>query len=442
MNRFFLAAAALLSSVTAASAQKQTYSLAESFDEKNVYRVELKSSIAGKITIVVDPAKPPQVVEMTGSSNIVYDERSLPVDEEKLKKSIRAYRIVEFGRTIGGSEQKATIREGVRRMVVLRAENGKKGPFSPDGPLTYGEIDIVKNDLFSPSLVPGLLPPKTVAVGDTWSATPAAVTDLTDNDAIAKGELKVTFAAVVKLNDRPHAKLTLQGTIEGANEDGPNRQTLDGTAYFDLDRKRLGHLKLSGVQELLDSKGKTTGKIEGTFTMTREEATKIDTITGDGIKGVSLNPNDDNTPLLYDRPDLGLKLTYPRRWRIGTTSGPQVNFEEPGGGGVLFTMLAAKQFPTAKQFREDVKSYLAKKKLRVGPVGELERLVDKPAIDRFGVEVQYDDGASRMEYAIIEGSEGGATMAARLPAKSAKALQPDLERMLKSIKLSKPVESK
>ena len=39
---------------------------------------------------------------------------------------------------------------------------GKKVPFSPDGALTLGEIGVVRNDLFSPVLVPGLLPDKAV----------------------------------------------------------------------------------------------------------------------------------------------------------------------------------------------------------------------------------------------------------------------------------------
>ena len=42
-------------------------------------------------------------------------------------------------------------------MVVIKAGE-RKAPFSPDGPLTWGEIDVVRTDVFNPALVPGLLP--------------------------------------------------------------------------------------------------------------------------------------------------------------------------------------------------------------------------------------------------------------------------------------------
>ena len=36
---------------------------------------------------------------------------------------------------------------------------GPPRPFSPDGPLTWGEIDVVRTDVFNPAAIPGLLPP-------------------------------------------------------------------------------------------------------------------------------------------------------------------------------------------------------------------------------------------------------------------------------------------
>jgi hypothetical protein len=241
----------------------QSYSLVETFDTKTAYRVELRASIAGMVTLAAGGDKTARLVAMTGKSQIVYDERPLPDEDATTKKTVRAYREVEFTRKFGDTEQKASIREPVRRMVVLRSEQGKKAPFSPEGALTYSEIDVVKNDLFSPTLVTGLLPKDEVKIGDTWKASKAAIMDLTDLDTVEDGELKLELTAVVMVNNRQQAKIAMTGSVRGSNEDGPNRQKIDGTIYFDLDRKRLTYMKLSGTHELLDKDGKVRVKSTG-----------------------------------------------------------------------------------------------------------------------------------------------------------------------------------
>src|SRR5262249_30314151 len=154
-------------------------------------------------------------------------------------------------RVAGNSIQDAGIRPSVRRMVVARA-NGKKAPFSPDGPLTWGEIDVVRTDVFNPAVIPGLLPPGPVTPGQSWKASPAPVLELTDMEKVDEGELTVKFLGVAEVEKRKVAKLEVGGTVRGVNEDGPNRQTLAGTAYFDLDAGMLTYLSIKGTHELLD----------------------------------------------------------------------------------------------------------------------------------------------------------------------------------------------
>lgn len=432
---------AVVCSIPLALAADPAVKLAESFDPANLSRVELRVTISGKLTVPVAADKPPQTVTLSGESKLVYDERPLPGEDADTRKVVRAYRVVEFNRTIGDQEQKAGIREAVRRMVVLRGAGGKKAPFSPDGPLTYGEIDVVKNDLFSPTLVAGLLPAKEVKPGDKWAASAAAVQDLTDLDAITDGGLTVEFVGVVPVSNRKHAKLAVSGTVRGTNEDGPNRQKLDGTAYFDLEQNRLDYLKLTGTHEMLDPDGKVTGKIEGSFAMTREAAQKADTLTDAALKGVDLKPTDDNSLLLYDDPALGVRFLYPRRWRVGG-QGRQVTLSEPTGGGVRFTVLPAAQTPTAKGFQDQVKEYLAKEKAKVSPIPEPKRVGEKPALDRFGFDAELDTAKARLEYAVLSTPDGGVTMAARLPEKAADQLKPDLDRILNGLTVTKKVTEK
>ena len=422
-----------------ASAQ-DTVRLAEKFDANEPYRVELKVSASGKITAPIGPEKQLVTVAMTGSGTTVYDEHILPPDDSKADRVIRVYRDVEFRRTIGDRDQKADIRPNVRRMIVLRSEKGKKAPFSPDGPLAWGEIDVVSKDVFSPTLIPGLLPVKPVRPGDTWTVSPAAVADLTDLDPVDEGTIGATFVSLVTLEGRRYAKLTIAGTVKGSTEDGPTRQKLDGTAYFDLEVDRLSYLNLKGVQEMLGPDGKVLGRIDGTFVMERRSAGKVAELAPDALRGVDLKPTPENSLLLYENPDLGVKFLYPRRWRVGIVQGRQVALEEPQGGGLLLTVEPPSGLPTAAQFQKETQDFLRQQKWTFSVADAPKRVAERPGwVDRFGFDAELK-AKVRMEYAVVTFAEGGATVAARLPAAAKGELTPDFERIVRSVQLTKRIE--
>ncbi len=431
----------LLVPVTAV-AQPAAIRLAEKFDDQAPYRVELKTTLAGKLSVpAAEKDKPAEEVAVVGGSRFVYDERPLPLDD-KSARAIRAYRTVEVNRTVGDREQKADIRDAVRRMVVLRSEKGKKAPFSPDGPLTLNEIDVVRNDIFPAVLVPGLLPTNAVKPGDKWAAAAAAVTDLTDLDSIDEGGLTVEFVSVVKIDNRRHAKLSVAGTVRGQNDDGPTRQKLDGTAYFDLEAERLSYLKLSGTHELIGKDGKVVGRLDGTFVMTRQASPKFADLTADALKGLELTPTADNSLLLYTNADLGVKFLYPRRWRLGLVRGRQIALEEPAGGGILLTVEPIARLPTADQYLKEVRASFAKEKTAATLTDGPKRVADAPVrVDRFGFDAEVNKAAVRLEYGLAATADGGVLLAAKLPAGD-KALRADVERVLKGLTVTKKIEGK
>src|SRR5262245_46371681 len=244
---FFIAASLNTMSAVEIFAQSDALRLAESFESGKRYQAELSVEMAGTISMPGEKDKPVKSVRMQGASTIRYAERVMPPDDDRSAKVVRQYRELNFLRTIGDREQKADVRASVRRMVVLRNSAGAKVPFSPDGPLTWGEIDAVRTDLFLPVLIPGLLPGKEVKPGDDWPVATAAVTDLTEMDKVLEGGLKVKFVSVVNLGGKKMARLALSGTVTGVTEDGPNRQTLDGTAYFDIDAGMFVRFAIDGT---------------------------------------------------------------------------------------------------------------------------------------------------------------------------------------------------
>jgi hypothetical protein len=431
INTFAMPAAGAQSPVT----------LGERFDPANPYRVELKVRLSGRLAIPQETGKPPEILTLNGESIVVYDERVLLPDEPQTGKVVRAYREVMFDRTVGGKGQKAEIRPAVRRMVVLRSDRGKKAPFSPDGPLTWGEIDVVRTDIFSPALVTGLLPRQPVRPGDRWRLTASAVTELTDLDPIDEGELVAEFVSVVTIANKQYAKLGVSGSVKGGTEDGTSRQKLEGTGYFDLESNRLTYLNLKGTRELLGPDGKTvSGRIDGTFVMTRGPAGRAEDISDAALRGIDLRPTAANTEMLYDNPDLGLRFHHPRRWRVGTVQGRQVTLDEPSGGGILITLEPAASLPTADKYLDEVRDFLSKQQAIVGASDPPRRVSDRPRLDRFGLDAEVKKEKVRLEYAVVAQPEGGATIAARLPWANRDELTRDVDRVLRTLSVTKRIE--
>ncbi len=274
---------------------------------------------------------------MRGTSAIEYDERVLDVGKDgQIRKTARLCRRTDFRRTVGDRPQENSLRPEVRRLILLRHQN-KEVPFSPDGPLMWGEIDLIRTDVFTPALT-GLLADHPVRLGDRWSATQSAIQELTDLERIEEGSLECRLEQFTTVEKRRHARVSFRGSVRGTNEDGPNRQQLEGYFFFDLESNHLSYLFVQGKHFLLDKDGKEVGRVEGRFVLTRQAHTRCAELSESALQGVVVEPNDDNTLLLYDNPDLGVRFRYGRRWHVAGVRGSQVALDGADGSGLLLTL--------------------------------------------------------------------------------------------------------
>lgn len=439
----------LLATLGHTALAQDAVALIEPYKPGHITKVDVQVKLTGKLALPsTEKGKQAQLVPVVGASKLVYEERVLKPDDDELAddkavlKTVRAYREVSFERTVGEVKQDAGIRPSVRRMILIKS-GAKKAPFSPDGPLTWGEIDVVRTDVFNPALVPGLLPPNAVKPGQKWNASPAAVTELTDLEKVEDGSIAVEFVGVAKLNERKLARLKISGTVKGVNLDGPTRQKLDGTAYFDLDTSVLAYLSVKGTHELLDGKGQTVGVVEGQFAMTRTPVPKVPADLSDGsLRDLSLTRTSENTLLLYDNPDLGVRFLHSRGWRVGAVQGKQVTLDHARGGGILITVEAPGQVPTPEDYLKEVSGFLTKQKADITATEKPVRLRSEPVqLDRFSIDATLDKEKVRLEYAVLKQTDGGVTVAARLPADDAD-VRPEVSRIVRSLSVTKKIEGK
>lgn len=412
--------------------------LAEAFPAGYQYHVSSRVEIAGTVTLPPEKEKAaPRTLPVSGESAIEYDERVLTVGSDgQPQKTFRIYRRLDFQRKIGDQPQQNALRPGVRRLVLVRHQSAEV-PFSPDGPITWNEIDLVRTDVFTPALA-GLLPDRPVRPGDRWPVAAAAVRELTDLERVDEGGLECKLEQVSTLEKRRHARVALTGTVRGTNEDGPNRQQLDGYFFFDLETNHLSYLYLKGVNSLLDKDGKEVGRMEGRFVLTRQAHQRSPDLTDEALKGAALEPTADNTLLLFEDPDLGVRFLYPRRWRASVQPGRRVTLDGADGSGLLLTLEPPERVPTGAQFLNETRTWLGQqqaKELRLVPA----RRVQSPPqeLEHFALEIETAGKRVWMDYYVARQTAGGATLAARLLPNDLAAAQREVERIARSLQITR-----
>jgi hypothetical protein len=381
--------------------------------------------------------KKARTIRVGGNSALEYDERILDGDAKgPVEKTLRLYRRIEFKRKVDEQEQQSGIRGEVRRMVLLKHKHAEV-PFSPDGPLTWGEIDLVRTDVFTPALV-GLLPAREVKVGERWDADARGVEELTDLQEI-NGKLECRLQEVATRQGRRFAQVGFSGTIAGVNDDGPSRHQLEGYFFFDLQSNHLSYLYLSGASSLLDKDGKERGRIEGKYVLTRRLEASPD-LADDVVKRLALEPNDQNTLLLFDEPALGIRFTYPRRWKVQRADARQIILDAEGGGGLAITLEPLTQTPSGKQFHSEAATTLLKQGARVLRSEMPQALAggDRGGIERFWFEAEQNKQGLLFDYYVLRQAAAGATFAGQYPLREAPALQKDVEAIARSLRLIPP----
>jgi hypothetical protein len=420
--------------LTSAAAAQETVTLQERFVAGSAYHVSSRVDLSGTLTPPGEPGKAaPAPIKIRGDSAIEYDERILAVGSGgEVSRTLRIYDRMDFRRTVGDHPQEASLRAAVRRLVLMR-DGPRKAPFSPDGPLTWGEIDEVRTDLLTP-LLAGLLPDHPVRPGDTWEATATALQELTDVSQPEAAKLTCRLESVSR-EGRRVARVSFTGEVRGMNEDGPTRQVLRGHYDFDLDANCLSYLLLNGTKVLQERDGREVGRIEGRFVLSRRTDVRNPLLTDEALRGVKLEPDADNTRLLYDNPDRGVRFVYPRRWRASESRPNQLAVAGPGGV-VLLTTEPLERTPAAGQFLAESREFLQNEKARVVRVEQPAAVQGAAGLERFVLEAEAEGRKILRVYYILRTQQGGVLIAADLSPTDPEAPR-DLDRLVRSLTLTR-----
>ena len=216
-----------------AASQQPTYPLRSRRAPGAVDRVETAFEVGGELKEIVEGKVHRAKISVT--CNLSYDEKTLELTTtpQNHARSVRYYEQIDAVIKVEDDGMKPVLRQR-RRLIGAEASEDMLTLFSPLGPLTRDELDLI--DVLPDSLLlDRLLPEKRVAVGDSWKHSPKLIAALLGIDVAGTANVRSTLTEVAG----GAARFGLTGRVEGAIEGVSTEIELKAKYRFDLKRGRI-----------------------------------------------------------------------------------------------------------------------------------------------------------------------------------------------------------
>lgn len=245
-------------------------------------------------------------------AKLAYPERRLPGagrDAQALR-TLRHYDQVQASILVGDQSTSQRLRDEVRLMVAHGQREGVQ-LFSPSGPLTYGELELLRMPGDSLCL-PALLPPDAVEAGDTWKPSDWVLQLLTGLEAVEKSAL------VCKLESLTNgtARVSLQGEISGATLGAAANIKVEGYYLYDTRAKHVTHLELTQTEKRSVGSVSPGLDLVAKVVLDRTVAVEPNRLAGADFSKLPLEPNDANQLLVFEGADWNIRFYHDRRWHL------------------------------------------------------------------------------------------------------------------------------
>lgn len=360
--------AGLLAGISRAESTDETIDLSPQIERDSIVRVTIELDAGGNdvVRAAVDdkgePAKDDaeQKLPMSVSAKLQYDERRLvetgdETSQDPQPLAIRYYHLAEGTLKVDTSGVAPKLADN-RRLIVVQPGATRPNLYSPDGPLTRDQLDLI--DLPGDScFVDRLLPTAPVAKGGTWKHDAAVMGQLLTMDSVAVCEVQ----SVLDEFNASFAKIRIAGAVQGTSDGAATQRELRGVCLYDRRLRRITRLNLA-VREMRSIGGATPG-LQGVGKM----QVKIDTVpscpqlTDDVVAAANRSAQAPALDLAYESVPLGFRTACDRQWFITSEGRETVTLRRVDQSDVVaqctITRLPAKSLGrqvSFEQFQKDV----------------------------------------------------------------------------------------
>jgi hypothetical protein len=296
------------------SAAEKNASQAESFELKSSRNVDTLDRVTVSLEIGGDLTYRSQGIpkrrEMSVVGKLTYDEKILEIASEPSGKtrSARFYHKAQAAMKIDKGSQKPVLRDQ-HRLIGAMVDGRQRTIFSPVGPLTRAELDLI--DIQTNSLLlDRLLPKGKIKLGESWELTDSLMATLLGLDEIEASAVQSVLTEVT-----PTAMIfNINGTVGGLVGGASTEIQIKAKYRFLRERKRIDWIGM------LIKENRETGHSAGGLDIVAKLDMRISPLKNSeklqksALAKFDWDPTDESTRLTINSLDDSWSMEHDRKW--------------------------------------------------------------------------------------------------------------------------------
>ncbi len=300
--------ASFVSVVTCFAAE--TCDLTADLKSGQVQQVQAVLEVRGDLLVKAEEGGQ-QKLPIVVTGKVCYDERLLTVSASKnVRRAVRHYSEAKAEVKVGQGLAKPALNPE-RRIIVSQTDDDGAVLFSPLGPLSRDDLELV--DIPGNSLaVPGVLPSRSIQVGDRWMLDREPLAVLLGLDVITQSDVQGTLEKL----DGSTAILVIDGAAEGAVEGVVSKIEIRAKANFDVTRRAVTWLAANIRERREIGQAEPGFDVVARIRLALSPQSQSDALDDQKLGELALTPDAGSTLLEFHPLKSGFRLIHDRRWRV------------------------------------------------------------------------------------------------------------------------------
>jgi hypothetical protein len=241
-------------------------------------------------------------------ADLAYVERTLGMG--KSLKTVRSYAQAQANIRLRDSDLASTLRDE-RRLIVSQSDEKQALTFSPLGPLTREELELL--DVPGSGLtLAALLPLRVVKIDQSWQIPDWAVARLMGLDIVNQHDV------TGKLTDVKEniATIALQGKLAGAIGGVTSEIELTGKLNFDLKQRTITWLALGFQENRAIGHAQPGFEVAGKVRMVAAPIRAAEVVNNAALANLPVAATRETTLIDFAADSAGYSLAHDRRWNV------------------------------------------------------------------------------------------------------------------------------
>ncbi len=289
----------------------ETYDLTPELKTGQFQQVQAAIEVRGDLLVKAEEGGQ-QKLPIVVTGKVAYDERLLAVStSQKARRAIRHYHEATAEIKVGQGLASPKLNPERRLIVAQTDEDGTPLLFSPQGPLSRDDLDLV--DILGNSLaLPGVLPNRPLQIGESWTLDRDPLALLLGLDVITQRDVQGTLDKV----DGQTAILAIEGTAEGGAEGVVSKVEIRAKANFDLTRRAVTWLAANVRERREIGQAEPGFEVIARLRLALSPQSHSDALDDQTLDSLTLTADAGLTLLELHPQRGGFRLIHDRRWRV------------------------------------------------------------------------------------------------------------------------------